>query len=109
MRRSINVIMLTLAAGILSPAASAMASTQLPAAPQSQGFGVRLVDVPVSEANNPRAFRYIVDYLPTGTVIHRRILLENQEARSAHFTVYADAANIANGLFTGDAGQPGTS
>ncbi len=105
MRRSIKVIMLTLAAGILSPAASAVASTQLPAAPQPQGFGVRLVDVPVSEADNPRALRYIVDYLPTRTVIHRRILILNQEARPARFTVYPDAANIANGLFTGYAGD----
>jgi hypothetical protein len=104
-RRSISAIMLTLAAGLLSPAASAVASTQLPAAPQPQGFGVRLVDVPVSEANNPRALRYIVDDLPTGTVIHRRILIMNQETRSARFTVYPDAASIANGLFTGYAGD----
>jgi hypothetical protein len=104
-RRSVSAIMLALAAGIVGPAASAAASTQLPAAPQPDGFGVRLVDVPVSEANNPRALRYIVDYLPTGTVIHRRILIMNQETRSARFTVYPDAAAIANGLFTGDAGE----
>jgi hypothetical protein len=104
-RRSVSAIMLALAAGILSPAASAVASTQLPAAPQPEGFGIRLVDVPVSEADNPRALRYIVDYLPTGTVIHRRILIMNSEARSARFTVYPDAAFIANGLFTGYAGE----
>jgi hypothetical protein len=104
-RRSISAIMLTLAAGILSPAASAAASTRLPAAPQPQEFGVRLVDVPVSEANNPRALRYIIDYLPTGTVIHRRILIMNSEARPVRFTVYPDAASIANDLFTGSAGE----
>ena len=93
MRRSISAIMFALAAGILSPAASAVASTQLLAAPQPQGFGVRLVDVPVSEADNPRALRYIIDYLPTGTIIHRRILIENQETRPARFTVYPDAAD----------------
>jgi hypothetical protein len=105
--------MLALAAGIVSlaaspaasAAASAAASTQLLAAPQPQGFGVRLVDVPVSEANNPRALRYIIDYLPTGTVIHRRILIMNQESRTARFTVYSDAAAIGNGLFTGDGGD----
>ena len=105
MRRSISAIMFALAAGILSPAASAVASTQLLAAPQPQGFGVRLVDVPVSEADNPRALRYIIDYLPTGTIIHRRILIENQETRPARFTVYPDAADIAGGLFTGYAGE----
>jgi hypothetical protein len=104
-RRSISAIMLTLATGILSPAASATASTQLPVAPQPQQFGVRLVDVPVSEADNPRALRYIIDDLPTRTVIHRRILIENQEARTARFTVYPDAAYIASGLFIGYAGE----
>ena len=105
MRRSVSAIMLALAAGIVSPAASAAASTQLPAAPRPQGFGVRLVDVPVSEATDPRALRYIVDYLPTGTVIHRRILIMNTEAQRVRFTVYPDAAYIAGGLFTGYAGE----
>jgi hypothetical protein len=103
-RRLISATMLTLAAAILSPALSAAASTRLLAAPKSQGFGVRLVDVPVSEADDPRALRYIIDYLPTGTVIHRRILILNQETRSARLTVYSDAAYIANGMFTGYAG-----
>jgi len=97
--------MLTLAAGLAGPAASAAASTQLPAAARPQGFGARLVDVPVSEANDSRALRYIIDYLPTGTVVHRRILIMNQEARPVRFTVYPDAARIANGLFTGYAGK----
>jgi hypothetical protein len=101
-RRLLGMIMLVLAAGALSPAA--VAAVRRPADPAPDRFGVRLVDVPVSEANNPRALRYIIDYLPTGTVIHRRILILNQEPRTAHFTVYADAARIANGLFTGDAG-----
>jgi hypothetical protein len=70
----------------------------------SDRFGVRLVDVPVSEANNPRALRYIIDYLPPGTVIHRRILILNEESHTAHFTVYPDAAQIARGFFVGDNG-----
>ncbi len=103
MRRLFGMIMLVLAAGTLSPAAGA--AVRRPAGPPARGeFGVRLVDVPVSEAKNPRALRYIIDYLPTGTVIHRRILILNQEPKTAHFTVYVDAAQIANGLFTGDAG-----
>jgi hypothetical protein len=96
------MIMLVLAVGTLSPAA--FASVRRPASPAPDQFGVRLVDVPVDEANNPRALRYIVDYLPTGTVIHRRILILNQEPKTAHFTVYVDAAQIANGLFTGAVG-----
>ena len=108
MRRSISFIMFALAAGILSilsPVASAATSSSPSAAPGPQGtFGVRLVDVPVSEAGNPRALRYIIDYLSTGTVIHRRILVANDEARTARFTVYADAAYISGGEFVGYAG-----
>jgi hypothetical protein len=107
-RRSISFIMFALAAGILSilsPVAGAATSSSPSAAPGPLGtFGVRLVDVPVSEAGNPRALRYIIDYLPTGTVIHRRILVANDEARTARFTVYADAAYISGGEFVGYAG-----
>jgi hypothetical protein len=78
----------------------------MPAATQgSQRFGVRLVDVPVSEAHNPRALRYIIDFLPAGSVIHRRIMVLNQESRTARFTVYPDAAHISRGYFIGDAGH----
>ena len=108
MRRSISFVMFALAAGILSimsPVASAATSSSPAAAPGPPGtFGVRLVDVPVSEEGNPRALRYIIDYLPTGTVIHRRILVANDESRTARFTVYADAADIAGGEFVGYAG-----
>ena len=101
-------MMFALAAGIFSissPMASAATASSPSAAPGPQGtFGVRLVDVPVSEAGNPRALRYIIDYLPTGTVIHRRILVANNESRTARFTVYADAASISGGQFVGYAG-----
>jgi hypothetical protein len=107
-RRSISFTVFALAIGILgivSPVASAATSSGLSAAPAPQGsFGIRLVDVPVSEAANPRALRYVIDYLPTGTVIHRRVLIVNSETRTARFTVYADAAFITGGQFIGYAG-----
>jgi hypothetical protein len=100
--------MFALATGILSilsPMAGAATLSSPSVAPGPPGsFGVRLVDVPVSEADNPRALRYIIDYLPTGTVIHRRILIQNNESQTARFTVYADAADIIGGQFVGDAG-----
>ena len=104
MRRLLRTVMLALAVGTFSPAVVAVAAIHRPTGPAPQGFGVRLVDVPASAANNPRALRYIIDYLPAGTVIHRRILVMNQEARTAHFIVYPDAARISNGSFTGDSG-----
>lgn len=107
-RRSINAIALALAAGILSmsgPVASAATPVRLAGAPTAhERFGVRLVDVPVSEAGNPRAFRYIIDHLPAGAVIHRRILIVNDESRTVRFSVYPGAAHIVRGLFVGDAG-----
>ena len=111
MRRSISIMMFALATGILiilSPVASAATSATsagLSAAPPPRdSFGVRLLDAPVSERGNPRALQYIIDYLPTGTVIHRRILVVNDEPQTARLAVYADAAFIAGGKFTGYAG-----
>lgn len=104
MRRLLSTLMLAAAAGTLFPAAAALAGTAPAARLATQRFGIRLVDVPVSEARNPRALRYIIDYLPPGAVIHRRIMVMNQESRRAHFTVYADAAHITHGDFIGDAG-----
>jgi hypothetical protein len=107
-RRSISFSIFALAAvlfSILSPVASAATSSGRSAGATPPGtFGVRLVDVPVSEAGNPRALRYVIDYLPTGIVIHRRILIQNNEARAVRFTVYPDAAFISGGLFVGYAG-----
>jgi hypothetical protein len=107
MRRLLGTVLLAVTAASVvlaaAPAAVAAAGTQPKAGPAPR-FGTRLVDVPVSEANNPRALRYIIDYLPTGTTIHRRILVLNNETRTAHFTVYSDAAQISHEQFTGDAG-----
>jgi len=103
MRRLLGTVMLAVVAGTMTPAAVAAAATQPKAGP-AQRFGLRLVDVPVSEVNNPRGLRYIIDYLPTGTTIHRRILVTNYETRTAHFTVYPDAAQISDGQFIGEAG-----
>jgi hypothetical protein len=101
-RRALGVILLTAAAGISIPAA-AVASTTLTTSQNSQRFGARLVDVPVSDAHNPRGLRYIIDFLHPGMVIRRRIMVISQESRKATFTVYPDAAEIKKGYFIGDA------
>jgi hypothetical protein len=67
-------------------------------------FRVRLFDVPVSDAHNPRGLRYIIDFLHPGSVIRRRILVQNSESRTVTFAVYPDAARITKGSFVGDAG-----
>jgi hypothetical protein len=119
-RRSIGAFALLAGVGVLSAlspvaraatgaagtgTATGLAGASPSPSPQSLGdFGVRLVDVPVSEAGNPRALRYIIDDLPTGSVIHRRIMLVNNEHHMVRFSVYPDAAHIAGGLFIGDSG-----
>lgn len=104
MRHPIRRIVLLLVAWALAAPISVPAAASATAGPPVQRFGVRLVDVPVSEAHNPRGLRYIIDYLPTGTTIHRRILVRNQEPRTVRFTVYPDAATIGRGSFIGDPG-----
>ena len=108
MRRLLGMVLLAVVTGTVAPAAVATAAvagaaTQPKAIP-AERFGSRLVDVPVSEANNPRGLRYIIDYLPTGTTIHRRILVTNDETRTVHFSVYSDAAQISHEQFTGEPG-----
>ncbi len=99
-RRLLSTLLLLTAAGTLSPAATALAvPTPGPA------FGVRLYDVPVIDAHNPRGRRYIVDFLHPGMVIHRRILILNQEPQASRFAVYPDAAQITHGAFVGDTGK----
>jgi hypothetical protein len=94
-----------------SPAPAQVPGTRQPGAQQPGArlqrmhFAVRLVDVPVDEAGNPRALQYIIDFLPTGSVIRRRVMITNQEARTARLTVYPAAAQISGGLFTGEAGH----
>ena len=55
---------LTVAAAALTPALAG--SAQAVSKPPPPVFGIRLVDVPVDAANNPRAYRYIIDHLNPG-------------------------------------------
>jgi hypothetical protein len=122
-RRALGALALALAAvtGLApcAPYASAAASAHgLPAGgpPPAGGaaaqatlkrlnFGVRLVDAPIDEKNNPRGLRYIIDALPAGSVIHRRIMIINDEPGTAHLTVYPGAAVITGGKFIGGSGH----
>ncbi|HTU73072.1 MAG TPA: hypothetical protein VMG38_06095 [Trebonia sp.] len=129
-RRGLGALVLSLAAvgGLVPCAPHASAATGATVAVSAQGrpagdlpasvagpqdglkrlnFGVRLVDVPVDEKNNPRALRYIIDARPAGTVIQRRIMIINDEPRTARFTVYPGAAVITGGRFVGGPGHAG--
>ncbi|MGY2747396.1 COG1470 family protein [Arthrobacter sp. UYCu723] len=85
-------------AALMVPAAGATAES---AAPDPGMIGVRLLEVPVNRADDPRARIYIVDHLPPGTTIHRRIEVSNTTAEQVAVSVYEAAARVNGGTFTG--------
>jgi hypothetical protein len=95
-RRTFLALLTVLA--VMAPGADAVADS----APPAQGvIGVRLLDAPVSRADDPRALIYIVDHLNPGAVIHRRIQISNTTPERASVSVYEAAAQIAGGVFIG--------
>ncbi len=68
-------------------------------------IGIRLVDVPASQANDPRARIYIVDHLRPGMVVDRRIEVSNTTTSAIDVVMYPTAASISNGSFLGGAGH----
>ena len=100
----VTAAVLTVAAAALTTLAGSAQADQAKG-PGPARFGIRLVDIPVDEANNPRAYRYIIDHLHPGTTIHRRVQIANLSSSAASITVYPDAAVISGGYFIGDVGQ----
>ena len=94
--------------GAGAPAVASAPTAQSPhgnASAASGGVGVRLVDVPVDAARDPRARQYIVDELAPGSTIHRRIEVANKTTSPVRVGVYASAATIVGGSFVGAAGH----
>jgi hypothetical protein len=94
-------------AAILGPTSVASADPPTPAssALNAGGIGLRLVDVPASASQDARAQLYIVDHLPPGTVIERRIEVSNTTATTQHVVLYSSAATIEDGSFLGAEGH----
>ncbi|GLX94967.1 hypothetical protein [Herbidospora sp. NBRC 101105] len=68
------------------------------AKPEGQ-IGIRLVEAPEDRADDPRARAYIVDHVTPGTVIHRRIAVNNTSAKPRTLWLYAAGAEIKNRKF----------
>jgi hypothetical protein len=62
-------------------------------------FGVRLVQAPISERNNPRAQGEIIDSLRPGTVRHWVVGVSNLGTAPVRLRIYAGAAVIRRGQF----------
>lgn len=76
-----------------------------PDEPRQGGVGVRLVDVPVARADDPRARVYVIDHVKPGDVIVRRVEVSNGTSSSAQISVYPAAAFIERGSFIGAEGH----
>ena len=100
MRRAAGAA-LALVAGLLLVGAPGVAS----AVPSEPGLGIRLVDVPTAQADNPRARAYIVDHLRPGSVIERRLEVSNGTGDRAQVQVYAAAAAVTDDGFVGAEGR----
>jgi hypothetical protein len=89
------------------PAAALTANVEAEATPgDGEGIGIRLVDIPAVTQKDPRARSYIVDNLPPGTTINRRVEVHNHTSEPQDVRVYPGAARIENGAFVP---QPGGS
>jgi hypothetical protein len=93
-----TVTALALVAGVLAPAAGAVAA-------DPGGIGIRLVDVPAHVRDDPRARIYIIDRLAPGTVIQRRVEVTNTTRSAASVEMYPAAATVSGGVFGFAAGR----
>ncbi|MEV0808397.1 hypothetical protein [Micromonospora sp. NPDC050200] len=88
---SLTVLLL---AGLGLPAQASAAE------PQSDGgLGIQLLEAPVNRRADPRAQRSIVDHLPPGTTIHRKVLVKNESSKRLHIELYPGAATVDKEAF----------
>lgn len=80
----------------------AVAGSPAPSPSGPGGIGIRLLDIPASAQDDPRARTYIVDRLAPGAEIKRRVRVVNNTASTQTVFVYPGAAHITGGAFLGD-------
>ncbi|GAA3508807.1 hypothetical protein FHR32_000282 [Streptosporangium album] len=89
-----------LVAGALAPVTGTLDRSALAAASSSaRGIGIRLLEAPVSARADMRAWAYIIDHLPPGSVIHRRVEVFNTTGSPKVVSLYAAAAQIRDRKF----------
>jgi hypothetical protein len=99
-----RLVTLGLIAGLFLSAFTAWHAAAGPRSERS-GIGVRLVDIPTSAADNPRARAYIIDHVKPGDVIERRIEVVNHSDLKEQVSLYPAAARVEAGQFVGAAGH----
>jgi hypothetical protein len=71
-------------------------------APSPAGIGIRLLDIPASTKDDPRARSYVIDRLAPGSEISRRVQVQNNTGSPQSVRLYSGAAHIDGGSFVGD-------
>jgi hypothetical protein len=71
----------------------------------SDSIGIRIVDAPPTLSGDPRAGIYIIDHVDPGTSFERRIEVSTTADSPMPVELYAAAAEIEDGTFTGAEGR----
>ena len=86
-------------AAVAGPGAGvSRAATLSPPTPPGR-IGIKLLEIPSSQAGNPRDEEYIVDNPAPGAVVTRKFEVLNLGSTAARVTVYPAAATISGGAF----------
>ena len=80
---------------VLRPA-PAYAQTQAPS-PGTIAIGLR--EIPVHHLDDPRARRYVVDHMPAGSTITRRLEVTNHTDAAQRIDLYSGPATVEGGAF----------
>lgn len=94
-----RLVLALLAAGVLAPAAGATGGPAIADRSHRNGIRLRLIDAPVRARADSRAWRYIIDHLAPGSVIHRRVEVANLTGSPRHLSLYAAAGDVRSGRF----------
>ncbi|HUQ62130.1 MAG TPA: hypothetical protein VM121_00060 [Acidimicrobiales bacterium] len=91
-------LLLIIAGAAILPVTAMTASAQAQA-PAPNSVGIRIVDAPENRSDDPRARQYIVDHIPPGTTIERRVEITNGTAEVQEVQLYPAAGSIKDGNF----------
>lgn len=97
-------VVFTVLVAVTCVQSGAVVHAQDPQATDHGSIGIRLLEAPANNRDDPRARVYIVDHLNPGTTITRRLEVSNTTDRQADIRLYASAASIEESRFTGAAG-----
>lgn len=91
--------LLTSLVGLASAMAALVVTPAAALAQAPETVGIRILDAPVSRADDPRARLYIVDHLAPGMTINRRVEVSNDTSKTQTVQLYAAAADVVAGAF----------